>query len=497
MKRITALILVMVMLLFAMIACQKDTKTPAETAASAETTVPAETLDPNDRKNAKDGLPADFTMKGETVGVLTRTSYRKIDWDGGDAKDSEVLAQAVFNRTEAVQNRLGLTFAVTEAEVNWKDYGGVLKENILAGDDTWQIVLTAGNSSIHQGNDYLFNDVRENPYLDFEREWWATDVMEKMSIDGKTVRFMMGDATMNTYFWAYVSYFNKRIYEDNFGDSDELYKKAIAGQWYYDDMIEMVEEAANDVDGNGLIDEGDTFGFVIDNEAQFGFMQDAAGFTTHTRNAAGYPVLEHDLERGMEVLQKFYTLCYDTPGVYTDIAYYRQFTNSTIFTEGKTLFYFNTLESTDREYYRNMQDDYGILPMPKVDDKQQDYVAPITTSATFLTIPVTCTDERIGGVIEALASESYRSVVEVFYESALKTKYSRDSYSGQCIDIVKDSLFKDFFTEYFLVVGDTYFLRTALNNKTNNYVSRYEALADSINVKIVETIDAIKKASEG
>ncbi len=496
MKRIFALVLALLMLLPAMIACDKttDDPTPGTTdAAGTETTVPEETLDPNDRKNAKDNLPADFNMNGETVGVLTRHSYRKIDWDGAGA--DEVVAQAAYNRTAAVQERLGLTFELTDMDIGYDDYGTAIEENLMAGDDTWQIVLVAGNASIRFGNDHLFRDVSENKYLDFSQPWWAGDVMEKMSLDGKNIRYMMGDATMNTYYYAYVSYFNKRLYEENFGNSDELYKKALDYDWYYDDVIEMVETAANDVNGNGKLEEGDTFGFVVDNQWILAYMEDAAGFRTYSRNEEGYPVIEHDLDRGQEVFDKFYKLCWETPGAAVDMNLPKQYPAATsgVFTAGGVLIYFNSLSYTDQEHFRNMEDDYGILPMPRVDEKQEEYLAPITTSATFITIPKTCTDERIGGVIEALSSESYRSVVEVFYESALKMKYSRDSYSGQCIDIVKDVLHKNFLSEYYQV-GCTYIFRTCLQKQTKDYVSRYNAAVKAANYKIIELVDAITAA---
>jgi len=498
MRRTLALVLAALMLLPAMIACNKDTNPPDGTDAPAETTAPAETLDPNDRKNAKDDLPEDFNMNGETVGVLTRHTYRKIDWDGADAKDSEVLAQAVYNRTEAVQDRLGLTFELTDMDLGYGDYGFAISENVMAGDDTWQIILTAGNASIRLGNDHLFSDVSKNQYLDFDQPWWASTVMEKMSVDGSSVRFMMGDVTMNTYYWAYVAFFNKRIYEDNFGDPEDLYAKAINNDWFYDDVIEMAEAAANDVNGDGVMDEGDTFGFMVSNAWQFAYMQDASGFETYVRDEKGYPVLQHDLDRGMECLAKIYKLCYETPGAGADTAMHAKYPSNggSVFSDCNLLFDFNTLASTDFDYMRNMEDDYGILPMPRIDEKQESYVSPITTSATFITIPKTCVDDRIGGVIEALSSESYRSVVEVFYESALKTKYSRDSSSGKCIDIVKDTLFKDFFSEYYGRVGDSYFFRAMLNEHSSNYVSRYNSVVRVMNGSIQAVVDAIVKASE-
>ena len=83
--------------------------------------------------------------------------------------------------------------------------------------------------------------------------------------------------------------------------------------------------------------------------------------------------------------------------------------------------------------------------------------------------------------------------MEVFYESALKMKYSRDSYSGQCIDIVKDVLHKNFLSEYYHV-GCTYLFRTCLQKQTKDYVSRYNSAVKAANYKIIELVDAITAA---
>ncbi len=499
MKKLLALFLAALMLLPAMIACDKSTDDPANTADPAETTAPAETLDPNDRKNAKDNLPADFNMQGQTVGVLTRHSYRKIDWDGADAADSEVLAQAVYNRTAAVEKRLGLTFELTDLDLGYNDYGLAIEENVMAGDDAWQIILAAGNASIRIGNDHLFQDVSDLKYFDFEQPWWAYDTMMNMSVDNDSIRYLMGDAVMNTYYWANVAYFNKRIYEENFGDPDDLYKKAIDYKWYYDDLYEMVETAANDIDGDGQMDEGDTFGMFCDNQALYGLMGGCAGYRQMTRAENGYPVIDHDLDRAAEVMDILYHLCWENPGFGVDVNFYKTHPDSTsgVFTDGNVLFSMYTLSYTDLENFRNMEDDYGILPVPLIDEKQEKYVAPITTSATFLTIPKTCENpDDISGVIEALSSESYRSVVEVFYESALKMKYSRDSYSGQCIDIIKDSLYKDFLTEYADLVGCSGIMRKCLAEKSKGYASMYNAQVGAANKKIIDVVDGILAASE-
>ena len=95
-----------------------------------------------------------------------------------------------------------------------------------------------------------------------------------------------------------------------------------------------------------------------------------------------------------------------------------------------------------------MESPYGILPSPKLDDNQEWYRSLVTNAGTFVTVPITCTKDYIGAVLEAIAAESYRTVVEPYFEVALKSKYSSDSYTAQCLDIIRDTAYKSILTEY-------------------------------------------------
>ena len=59
-------------------------------------------------------------------------------------------------------------------------------------------------------------------------------------------------------------------------------------------------------------------------------------------------------------------------------------------------------------------------------------------------IPVTNTKlDATCAVLEALAYHNYYNVTPVYYEDALKVKYSRDDMTPQVIDIIRDSAATD------------------------------------------------------
>ena len=69
--------------------------------------------------------------------------------------------------------------------------------------------------------------------------------------------------------------------------------------------------------------------------------------------------------------------------------------------------------------------------------------------------------------MEAMACESYNSVVPTYYEIALKAKYTRDSQSGAILDMMMENRVYDwgdtFFTNY---VRDGFVMGAFNNGKT-------------------------------
>lgn len=118
----------------------------------------------------------------------------------------------------------------------------------------------------------------------------------------------------------------------------------------------------------------------------------------------------------------------------------------------------------------------------------------IQNAANLVAVPRTCTVlDEVGAVVEALCAESYRSVVEKFYDTALKTKYVQDSKSGQCIDLIISTSKVNFYYHYSGALGATHFLFSLVPNNSNDFASLYASKIDAANKKIVELVEQYKK----
>ena len=208
-------------------------------------------------------------------------------------------------------------------------------------------------------------------------------------------------------------------------------------------MIEMVETAYNDAHGDGVENVGDTFGLMLPSgyaEATY-HMAYSCDIETYQRTAEGGVDLSvFNNERNIAVVDKLIQLCHNTKGVYLSDKSIDS--SPAYFAENNSLFWTGRLSNAVNATMREMESDYGILPMPKFDAEQKDYVTEIHTSATVTCLPKSLSAARapmVGAVLEGWASEAYRTVITPFIESAMKLKYSRDALSGQVIDIVFDN----------------------------------------------------------
>ncbi|MFA6948857.1 MAG: hypothetical protein WCQ72_07735, partial [Eubacteriales bacterium] len=106
-----------------------------------------------------------------------------------------------------------------------------------------------------------------------------------------------------------------------------------------------------------------------------------------------------------------------------------------MFTSNQSLFRSSALG--DILEYRDMKMDYGILPIPKASEQQEEYYSLVSSWDDPMVIPVTVSDpERTGLIVEALCCASDGDVKSAFYDTLLSGKLMRDEQSVEMLDLV-------------------------------------------------------------
>ena len=447
--------------------------TETTTAADAGETTAAESTEPS-RENTPDNLP-ELNFEGKTLNFFYRNTgnYTKdvVGEAGGD-----IVADAMYNRNLSVEERLNIKFNLIPGDANATTYCNQLKTAVLAGDDAYDLVSAYQAHSIPLILEGCMMNLYNAPYLDFDQPWWNIEYMEEILIGDDKLYFMIGDIALFMFKSMSAMFFNKNIYEDNIEDPAKLYETVEAGEWVFDDFAKMTTEIYKDANGNGTSDRGDLFGFTgHTSKTTEHFMYDA-GIRASERDSDGIPKIVLNNEKTIRYFEKFYSLYFENKGAFivsggNDIGDIQE----PMFTGNEVLFLPGWIYMA--ENFRDMEADYGIIPYPKYDENQDEYLSLVHDGTTIYCIPATCTKlDMTAAAAEALAAEAYRTVTPAFYEVALKNKYSRDDASSRIIDIIYNAATTDFLYANNYSMNNTrigLFSRAMVSAKSKDFASEY------------------------
>ena len=92
-----------------------------------------------------------------------------------------------------------------------------------------------------------------------------------------------------------------------------------------------------------------------------------------------------------------------------------------------------------------MQDDYGVLPLPKFDAEQPNYHTTFDNTASLIVVLSTCTaTDKVGATLELMAAEAYKQVTPAYFEICLQGKYSDEPQDAEMYDRIINSFVYSF-----------------------------------------------------
>jgi hypothetical protein len=132
---------------------------------------------------------------------------------------------------------------------------------------------------------------------------------------------------------------------------------------------------------------------------------------------------------------------------------------------------------------RNMEQEFGVVPMPKFDENQKEYRTLLHDQFTVMCIPTTVKGEEldmVSAVMESLASFSYKTVRPAYYETTLRTKIAQDPQSAEMFDIIIDNIYIDAGIIYTATLSSFHDkFRQIMGSGKNTVTSQYKAVARS------------------
>ncbi len=436
--------------------------------------------------------PDGYSLKGEKINIIYPGHIEEVVI--GDGETNDIVYTKIYERNLRVEDRLNCDLVFLHSGTTyWEDYTAVLAKIFNTRDSTYDIVTSSNNCVIQNKLYTNFHDLNESMYIDIEERWWYTDAIMELSADDYHYRFLYGDILIGSLSNAGAIYYNKDLYAQYLrpgSDKDELYEVVLNGDWTFEYLYTLTKDA-HFYEGDEL---REIHGFSLFRHAEpIHYFAAGCDVEYYSRDSRGFPKITINNQRSIDFTNKLYNFIYNNEGAWL---FYPNMVGQEVghesdFANNKVMFSFGTLSACLSPIMRAMQSDFGILPYPKWDKEQDEYISFMANGSTLVAIPNTVSYNRamdtVSAVIEAMASEAYRSVSLAFYESALQTAYVRDDYATQMIDIiagnhktVKSTLKTNFLYEYGSSCGGigSIFSSIMSEGKTGNpkFNSKYESL---------------------
>jgi len=486
MTRVSALLLTVIMLIAVGVACAEQTPS-----GSDETTVGgSETQTPS--ADELSNLPLK-NFNGLTVTVMTRRHDSVPQFDSYEVateSDTNALDDAINRRNDYVEE----TYGITLNEIKEANPGQKTSIMALSNDDTVDYVvsqMTDLRAFVSSGALY---DLNNSTYFEYDKPWWHEEINETYSIANKL--FM----TMNDYLLmykqqSYCIFFNKTM-ADNL-QLDNLYDTVDAGDWTWDLMYQYMQLASDDLDGDTQMTPDDQYGYVT----QYGgLLASVVCSDVHFsyKDENDLPVIDGNNMKHSNVLGKLYDIYVDKENTilandYTDASGNVDWgLPETIFNAERALF-MNSVVRISKEIVSVSEVDYGIIPLPKISDEQDEYATfSELYNSTVFAIPVTADFDTISYLLEAFSVASYDIVVPAYYEVTLKSRYAPDDRAKIMLDIIFSNYRIDTLLSYNWM--DIYgFYDLILINKTNTYESYYAGALDAAHATVNKLLEEVGK----
>lgn len=476
MKKLTALLLLL--LIGAQTAsCGSSGTTETKTEDVGATETPAVTEEAYDFGSIDLG-GGDFTILNAQE---IRELYNILDVE---EQTGDLLDDAVWKRNTLIEEMYNLNI-VEEHNGSPND---TLKSMVLAGEDLYNasyILTNTLGSLILSG---MFHDLKDGEGFRFDQPWWDHAVMDGAAIgDEQSLYFISSNMCLYPFEGTWCMYFNKRMCQDL--QLDTPYQLVEDGKWTLDRLLEYTTAGAN-------LNADTDWSWNAEGTCVYGFSS-MSDFILQMYTSCEQKVI--DIENGEPVLNagtnRFQTVTDKLVRVFGEkgISHFCNNDRSTgnhyenIFAAERAFFIGAEIKGGDGGgRFADMTDDYGIVPMPKYDESQEEYISPVALWAYFLTVPVTHADlDTSSKILDAMSYVSYRDIVPVYYDIVLQVKNIRDEETSDMLDIISST--RTYLTAYAFGWGQG--LRDGINSMIRQGQNNLASLVAKHEEKVTKELE--------
>ena len=429
--------------------------------------------------NNYDEVAADPDVQGAELNIIVRDQASVMREWYKDVPEDEV-DEVIAYRNESVAARIKLS-KVSYTLMGSSDYEDCLNtfttaimEDVDNGFHYYDIVANyAYAGATTTVRNYLANlaDTEVFPYFDFSLPCWNQAIVSTTLVNDK-LYYITGDLNLSTFDKSMVVFINKDLYSDrkDASDPDDLQDVALDGLWDYEDLYKWAS-VYEDTSADGINTHDDLHGI---NASYSSIPVDAMPYAwdleylveeadgSHSYNVIGNTKIEEAVDMAKELFHGVSDS--DQIGAQgvgnwnnTGGCSYGGYSEPvTHFACDLSVFTFHLLYCTadDNVMMREMSSEFGLLPMPKFDEDQENYGTTAHESYTLITVidHEDIKGSAISAYLQLSSEESYTNIRGFYINEIVKQKYfgrsdSREK-SQDIFDIIADNVEFTFISVY-------------------------------------------------
>ncbi len=501
--RLLSVILVIVMLATALVACAGDqgdeNSNGGTTTPGGNATTPGGTPGPETDENGylKDDLP-EGKIDDE---IYLFTWENQLGWEfEATSLTGDTVKDEVYRRKERLEDTYGITLKIDKANGDWdhrNEFVNIVQANQSEeGDNIWDIVgcyfAVSGAMTVKGFFADLSNET-EFPHLDLSKPWWPDDLLGTARVNN-AVYAITGDITPTFIRNMSMCHVNLDMLEQyNMGVN--IYDIVENKEWTYEKLAQL---ALNKVAGEGVERE---YALTMGSNVSFDNILYSSGYT-----------LVNNLDDGSLELaplgtdQKFidfYTYIYELFTQHKDV-------NGALaigatpnpdtgvgagFQAGNVMFNFGSAADVQNNL-TEVDFNLGIVPMPMyktaIHTTQDQYYTVQGFWTTLYSVPSNATDKAFSSfVLEALASDAYRHLTPTWYETMFQSRFLQTPENAEMFNVIHDGIIFDAARIFGTHIGNFSAFRRAATSKHwtvyfDSQKGAWEELITEINTSLGE-----------
>lgn len=498
-KRKVAVLIVLGLFISLFASCDSDDKQKeTNSVVTSGETSPADAEGEVTAASLAESLYGDYDFKGAKLRILAIEAgnlwYSNISDTANEVwfeeNSSDVLERSIYERNRKTEELLNV-----EITPVWGGAADKTREMVdaaaLTAQDDFDLAMTSlAELMTSASNGYLLN-LNDIQAFDSDHTWWNENFVDNITLFGTDLYVIAGAINIWDDCSNNVLVFNKDYLESY--NCDDPYQQVFDGTWTIDNQRATMQKSTQDLNGDGEMDDSDGWGCAGIGILLYNGMFGCDTTITHM-TSEGVPEIVCNTADHINKVQAFFDTVMNSDAFYEQgIAGETSYLE--LFEKGQSGMMYANLATLFT--LRNMEDEYGVLPLAKYNEQQENYAGSVNGSMyTVYGIPKNCTDPEMAAVcLETMSAYSVGTLDKNLHEILFETKLTRDKESREVLEILKGTISFDW-----SYVGDWRGNLVGIYDIKSGWpftlASKIEAEYESANARLDEMIDNFRRISD-